>query len=57
MYEVAILNGSSKYESCDGAAAVCSFAVPMGIAVEEKSRSCYVADFGSSRIRQVVFAK
>jgi hypothetical protein len=57
MCEVSVLAGSSKHESCDGAASTSSFAVPMGIAVDEKSHACYVSDFGSSRIRQIVFAR
>jgi hypothetical protein len=33
----------------------CSFALPHGIAVDEKTHTCFVAESDSSRIRKITF--
>jgi hypothetical protein len=31
----------------------CSFALPHGIAVDEKTHTCFIAEYGSSRIKKL----
>jgi hypothetical protein len=53
--EAIVVAGDGNKQSKDGTAAECSFYDPRGIAVDEKMHTCFVADFGSSRIRKITF--
>jgi hypothetical protein len=50
-----VIAGDGNKQSKDGTATDCSFARPCGIAVDEKTHTCFVADFESSRIRKITF--
>jgi hypothetical protein len=50
-----VVAGDGKAQSRDGTATDCSFSHPQGIAVDEKTHACFVADSGSSRIRKISF--
>jgi hypothetical protein len=54
-YEAIVVAGDGNKQSIDGTAAECSFASPCGIAVDEKTHLCFVADKDSSRIRKISF--
>jgi hypothetical protein len=55
--ETVVVAGSGKYgsESEDGKPTECYLDWLWGIAVDEKTHSCFVSEFGSSRIRQITF--
>ena len=55
-YEVEVVAGSSRGAREDGRPGESSFHYPTGIAVDEASHSCFVADGGSHAIRRVSFA-
>jgi hypothetical protein len=54
-YEVIVVAGDGNKQSKDGTATECSFDNPSGIAVDENTHTCFIADFGSSRIRKITF--
>jgi hypothetical protein len=54
-YEAIVVAGDGDKQSKDGMAKECSFANPCGIAVDEKTHTCFVADSGTSSIRKITF--
>jgi hypothetical protein len=50
-----VVAGDGKKQSKDGTATECSFDSPYGIAVDEKTHTCFIAEYGSSRIRKITF--
>jgi hypothetical protein len=54
-YEAIVVAGDGNKESKDGTATECSFDTPCGIAVDEHTHTCFVAEWGSSRIRKITF--
>jgi hypothetical protein len=55
-YEAVMVAGSDKQGSEDGTLTECCFDHPWGIAVDEKTKSCFVSEWlSSSRIRKITF--
>ena len=54
-YEVEVVAGSGRAAREDGRRDECSFNDPRGIAVDEASHSCFVAEYSSQAIRRVSF--
>ena len=54
-YKVEAVAGSGRLAREDGRPDECSFHGPRGIAVDEASHSCFVADWSSHAIRRVSF--
>jgi DNA-binding beta-propeller fold protein YncE len=52
-YGIVTLAGTGAQGSVDGTASECSFFYPEGIAVDEQTSTCFVADYGNSRIRKI----
>jgi hypothetical protein len=50
-----VVAGDGNKKSNDGNATYSSFAWPRGIAVDEKTHTCFVVDRKSSKIRQITF--
>jgi hypothetical protein len=50
-----VIAGDGNKQSKDGTATDCSFAWPLGLAVYEKTNTCFVAEWVSSRIRKIAF--
>jgi hypothetical protein len=50
-----VVAGDGKGLSRDGTATDCSFYMPCGIAVDEKTHMCFIAEGGGSRIRKISF--
>ena len=54
-YEVEVVAGSGGGAREDGRPDECSLYTPLGIAVDEASHSCFVADYNGHAIRRVSF--
>jgi hypothetical protein len=54
-YAAIVVAGDGNWQSKDGTATECSFNSPFGIAVDEKTHTCFVADWMSSRLRKITF--
>jgi hypothetical protein len=54
-YVAIVVAGDGNKQSKDGTATYCSFDQPFGIAVDEKTHTCFVVERGSSRIRKITF--
>ena len=56
-HEVTVLAGSGEEGRVDGRADQCSFSWPQGMAIDESSQSCFVADKLLSLIRKITFSR
>jgi hypothetical protein len=54
-YEAKVIAGSGKAGNKDGTPEECSFYSLGGIAVHEKSHSCFVVDVYGNAIRRIAF--
>jgi hypothetical protein len=50
-----VVAGDGEGKIKDGTATECSFFYPHGIAVDEKTHTCFIAEWGGSRIRKITF--
>jgi hypothetical protein len=54
-YEAIVVAGDDEKDSKDGTVAECSFDSPRGLAVDEKTHTCFVAEYKHSKIRKIAF--
>jgi hypothetical protein len=47
VYEATVIAGDGKKQSKDGTATECSFDDLCGIVVDEKTHTCFIAEYGS----------
>lgn len=52
---VNIFAGTGNAGSSDGAPLQCSFNIPHGISVDEKTNTCFITDPGDHRVRALKF--